>query len=210
MVRLCRWIQVVFYSLQQFKLVFETFTAFCLTLLCSPIVAFHKALSSCGRLLWHCWTKRHCAFSVHIIQHTSNCFLEYLPLRTPDGHAMVYCSLSYTSTITSSRFLGSPRPLSTAGMGTATLSPSSPANVMHTLQSLVSFSLIQAINMSLMSEFARTTEPWLWGCLGFPCTITNSVHNAISSLTTAAVNSHPLLLCKTWGAPNIRKISISW
>ena len=49
--------------------------------------------------------------------HTSNWFLEYLPLGTPDGHAMVYCSLSSTSTITPSRFLGSPRPLSTAGVG---------------------------------------------------------------------------------------------
>lgn len=57
--------------------------------------------------------------------HRSNWFLEYLPLRIPDGHPIVYWPLSSILMITLRMFLG----LSTDGMGIATLSPSFPSAI---------------------------------------------------------------------------------
>ena len=54
--------------------------------------------------------------------HKSNWCRLYFPFRIPEGQPMVYCPFS-TANITPEIFLGSPRPLSTDGMGTATLSP---------------------------------------------------------------------------------------
>lgn len=54
------------------------------------------------------------------------------------------------------------------------------------------------------------TEPWLCGCLGFPCTITRLGHISFNSVITSAVNSLLLSLCKIEGAPKRRKISNNW
>ena len=78
------------------------------------------------------------------------------------------------------------------------------------VQSVVSLSPNHATNMSFMSQLALSTDPWLWGCLGFPWTSTRSGHNSFSSTIIWAVNSEPLSLCKIHGAPSNRKISSNW
>jgi hypothetical protein len=60
----------------------------------------------------------------------------------------------------------------------------------------------------LTSLLRRSTEPWLCGCLGFPCTSSKSGHIVFNSVMTAAVNSLPLSLCRMCGAPMKRKMSI--
>ena len=78
------------------------------------------------------------------------------------------------------------------------------------VQSFVLLSPIHATNLSFMSPLALLTEPWLCGCLGFPCTITRLGHISFSSVITSAVNSLLLSLCKIEGAPKRRKISNNW
>jgi len=57
----------------------------------------------------------------------------------------------------------------------------------------------------------RSTEPWLWGCLGSPFTKTSSGHSEDNSVITCAVNSLPLSDRKTCGAPKSRNMnSSSW
>ena len=48
---------------------------------------------------------------------------------------------------------------------------------------------------------------WVWGCRGFPLTITNTDHVIFSSDSAWAVNSKPLSLLSTYGAPKRTKIS---
>ena len=55
-------------------------------------------------------------------------------------------------------------------------------------QSAVELSPIQAINMSLMSPLARSTEPWLCGWRGLPRTMMSVGHTILSSWLTCAVS----------------------
>ena len=64
--------------------------------------------------------------------------------------------------------------------------------------------------MSPISLLARSTDPWLWLCLGFPCTIFKPFHIALSSVITEFTNSLLLSLCKILGAPKMLKISSNW
>jgi len=57
-------------------------------------------------------------------------------------------------------------------------------NLIPTTQSCELLSDIQEINMSLISQFARSTEPWLWGWRGRQCTMVIGGHMTFSSLMT--------------------------
>jgi len=46
-----------------------------------------------------------------------------------------------------------------------------------------------AISMSLTSQLSRSTDPWLWGCLGLPCTICTSGHKSINQSNTTISNA---------------------
>ena len=83
-------------------------------------------------------------------------------------------------------------------------------NLSPTVHSVVLLSPDQQPSMSLISQSALSTDPRLCGCLSFPWTITNSGHITFSSVITWAVNSEPLSLCSTQGAPNRRNMSSSW
>ena len=72
---------------------------------------------------------------------------------------------------------------------------------------VVLFSFNYVASISLTSEFARSTDPWLCGCLGRPCTILRSGHKLLSSVIMLAVNSRPLSLWRIKGAPRIMNMS---
>jgi hypothetical protein len=65
--------------------------------------------------------------------HKSNWCRLYFPFRISKGQRMVYCPFS-TANITPRIFLESQRPLSTDGMGTATLSPTVPSFIITRLR----------------------------------------------------------------------------
>ena len=72
------------------------------------------------------------------------------------------------------------------------------------------FSWVQEIIIHLMSAFARSTDPWLWGWRGLPCNSLSSGQSGFNSVMIFAVNLLPLSLYKMCGAPRSRHMSVSW
>ena len=58
----------------------------------------------------------------------------------------------------------------------------------------VLLSISQAVSIPFISPFARSTLPWLWGCLGLPCTKVSSGQSVFNSVMTSAVNSRPVFI----------------
>ena len=110
------------------NIIFETSTSLTPTSLRSITIALDETLTTVWRLLLLAWrsdTLLSLLMSDSLRSrwgHKSNWCRLYFPFRISEGQPMVYCPFS-TANITLKIFLGSPRPLSTDGMGTATLSP---------------------------------------------------------------------------------------
>ena len=83
-------------------------------------------------------------------------------------------------------------------------------NLSSSDQVFVLLSDIQATSMSRTSWLDLSADPWLWECLGFPCTSFIPGHISAKFCNILFANSRPLSLCSMNGAPNIPKVSISW
>ena len=108
-----------------FYFVFKTFASICFAPIRTSTITSNVALSP-RALLTACWsdTVRVLSTSASVSKrwgHKSNWLRENLPLRIPALTLMVYMLFSSRSTMTPSKFRGSPQPLSTMGIGTAKL-----------------------------------------------------------------------------------------
>ena len=74
-------------------------------------------------------------------------------------------------------------------------------------QWVVEFDCTYIVSLSLLFLFFCSTDPWLWLCLGFPCTNFISTHISLSSVVTEFTHSLSLSICKILGAPNLLKLS---
>jgi len=75
---------------------------------------------------------------------------------------------------------------------------------------LLGIQKLKGFQLQGATPLLRSTEPWLWGCLGRPFTKTSSCQ-ATARTIPFAVNSLPLSDCKTCCAPKPRKMnSSSW